>query len=71
MEGIFIAHGPDFKDEFKIYNVDVTDIAPTILHIFEISIPNEVDGKILYDIFKYIFNINKIIQLLSHNWRTK
>ncbi|RLG38637.1 MAG: hypothetical protein DRN91_02115 [Candidatus Alkanophagales archaeon] len=48
--GTFIAWGPDIKSgrvQARIY-----DIAPTILHIFGVPIPRDVDGRILREIFK-------------------
>lgn len=49
--GILIANGPDFKRGYTIENAHIYDIAPTILHLFGISIPSDIDGKILTDIF--------------------
>jgi predicted AlkP superfamily phosphohydrolase/phosphomutase len=51
-EGIFFAYGPDIKQRgqklpgFKIY-----DIAPTILHMFGLPVPRDMDGRVLTEIF--------------------
>lgn len=50
--GIFIANGPIFREGVKIGEIDIKDIAPTILHIFDIPIPKDMDGKVLKTIFK-------------------
>lgn len=50
-EGIFCAFGPDIREGKKI-NAKIYDLAPTILHIFDIPIPNDVDGRVLKEIFK-------------------
>lgn len=51
--GIFIACGPDIKIlEEKLQNLEIIDIAPTILHIFNVPIPSDVDGKVIKEIFK-------------------
>ena len=50
--GIFLAYGPDIKKSYKIENAKIYDIVPTILHIFGLPIPNDVDGRILNEIFK-------------------
>jgi len=50
-EGIFCAYGPDIK-EGKEINVQIYDLAPTILHIFDVPIQNDVDGRVLTEIFK-------------------
>ncbi|MHC1635950.1 MAG: alkaline phosphatase family protein [Candidatus Methanospirareceae archaeon] len=51
MNGIFIAHGPDVH-KGKIINAKIYDIAPTILHIFDVPIPRDMDGRVLKEIFK-------------------
>ncbi len=49
--GIFLAYGTDIKKavitEAKIY-----DLAPTILHIMDVPIPKDTDGRVLQEIFK-------------------
>ena len=52
MNGIFLAYGPDIKKGVNISGVKIYDIAPTILHMFDLSIPNDMDGKVLKQIFK-------------------
>lgn len=52
-KGIFMITGPDIKAGLKINNIDIYDIAPTILHILGIA-PNEnFDGKVLQRIFEH------------------
>jgi predicted AlkP superfamily phosphohydrolase/phosphomutase len=51
-DGILIIYGPDIKNGIEIRNVTVYDIAPTILHILQFSIPNEIDGRVLREAFK-------------------
>ena len=50
--GLFMAYGPDIKNNKKIDDVSILDLAPTILHMFNISIPNDMDGKVLKEILK-------------------
>ena len=49
--GTFIARGPGIKENFEIY-AKIYDVAPTILHIFGIPIPRDMDGRVLKEIFK-------------------
>lgn len=48
--GTFIAWGPKIKKNFNI-DAQIFDISPTILHIFGIPIPEDIDGKVLKEIF--------------------
>lgn len=50
--GIFIANGPKIKTKVQIDDAQLIDIAPTILHLMEIPIPEDMDGKILSNILK-------------------
>jgi len=52
LNGIFLAYGPDIKKGCKIENAKIYDIAPTILHIFGLPIPNDMDGRVLMEIFE-------------------
>lgn len=52
-EGIFIAHGPDIKRGYKLrYNINTWDIAPTILHMLGLPIPDYMDGVVLREILE-------------------
>jgi len=51
-EGIFFAYGPDInKSRGKLNNLKIFDITPTILHIFGLPIPKDIDGRVLTEIF--------------------
>ena len=52
LNGIIIAYGKDMKKGYKIENAKIYDITSTILHMFGLPIHNEMDGKVLMDIFK-------------------
>jgi predicted AlkP superfamily phosphohydrolase/phosphomutase len=49
MNGIFIAAGPDIK-RCKVETIQLCDIAPTILHLFDVPVPADMDGRALEDI---------------------
>jgi len=52
-QGIFMAYGPDIKKEgLRLAGLKIYDIAPTILHIFGLPIPEDMDGRALTEIFK-------------------
>jgi hypothetical protein len=47
-EGIFIAAGDAFKNN-KVSNVSVLDVTPTILSLFDLEIPGDMDGRALQE----------------------
>lgn len=51
-DGIFLAHGPNIRKGTKIEGAKILDIAPTILHMMDVKIPKDMDGKVLKGIFK-------------------
>jgi len=52
LEGLLIAYGKDVKKRHEIKNAEIYDLAPTILHILELPIPEDMDGKVLTEIFE-------------------
>lgn len=51
-EGICIAHGPDIKQGHEIQGAKIYDIAPTILHMSGLRVPDDMDGRVLKEIFR-------------------
>jgi predicted AlkP superfamily phosphohydrolase/phosphomutase len=51
LNGIFVAYGPEIKKGFKI-DAKIYDLTPTILHMFDVPIPDDIDGRVLKEIFK-------------------
>lgn len=43
--GIFAAHGPDISGEGVIEPIKISDIAPTILSLFDCDVPRDMDGS--------------------------
>lgn len=51
--GILIASGPQIiSSGGGIENAEITDIAPTIMHLLGQSIPEGLNGRVLYEIFR-------------------
>jgi len=51
--GVFIAYGPDIrKDGKELKNLVIYDITPTILHMFGLPVPKNMDGRVLIEIFE-------------------
>jgi predicted AlkP superfamily phosphohydrolase/phosphomutase len=51
-EGIFIASGAGIRRGARLGAVSVMDITPTVLHSIGLPIPNDLDGRVLTDIFE-------------------
>ncbi|MFQ6080988.1 MAG: alkaline phosphatase family protein [Candidatus Bathyarchaeia archaeon] len=49
--GIFIASGPSIKEGNEITGAKIIDLAPTVLRLFGIPLPKDVDGRVLNEIF--------------------
>ncbi len=51
-DGIFLAWGPNIKKGLEIKEwKHIQDIAPTILHMMDLPVPNDMDGKVMQEIF--------------------
>ncbi|HKU49632.1 MAG TPA: alkaline phosphatase family protein [Nitrososphaera sp.] len=50
-EGIFMSYGPDIRSQQLAIPRTVWDIAPTILHMMNVSIPSYMDGVVMKEIF--------------------
>ena len=48
--GIFVANGPDVRQQGNIGEIDIVDIAPTILANHGVAVPDDIDGTVI-DIF--------------------
>src|SRR6266513_822248 len=51
--GIFVAKGPDIKKDDRIYGANLLDICPTLLHLFGLPVGEDMDGKVLIDIYEH------------------
>ena len=52
--GAFIAVGPGIKHDFRLmgFQASVFDIAPTLLHIYDVEAPKQMRGRVLVEIFE-------------------
>jgi hypothetical protein len=52
MEGILIAAGPAFRAGASPRQADLLDIAPTVLHLLGIPVPDDMDGRVLTELLE-------------------
>jgi predicted AlkP superfamily phosphohydrolase/phosphomutase len=50
MEGVLIAAGPPFRPGATPEQASLLDIAPTILHLLGVPVPDDMDGRVLSEI---------------------
>jgi predicted AlkP superfamily phosphohydrolase/phosphomutase len=59
LEGILIAAGPDISSAKKLADYDIQDLTPTLLHLQDCPIPNNMDGQIISEMLSAQFRQNK------------
>lgn len=50
--GMFAAMGPGIKKNTKIFGLGLIDIAPTVLHHFNLPVGKDMDGKVIQDMYE-------------------
>jgi hypothetical protein len=50
--GIFAAKGPGIRRDERIYGASLIDVCPTLLHLFGLPVGEDMDGKVLIDIYQ-------------------
>jgi hypothetical protein len=50
-DGIFLAWGPEITSGTHLEGARIIDLAPTILHMMSLPIPEDMDGNVLQPIF--------------------
>ena len=55
MDGILIAQGPNIRRGHRVDGARLIDLAPTVLHLMGERIPNDMDGRVLTELFTDAF----------------
>jgi len=50
-DGIYLAYGPDISKKGRFETMSIVDIAPTILHLLNVPVPRDMDGKVKVELF--------------------
>jgi predicted AlkP superfamily phosphohydrolase/phosphomutase len=64
-DGILIAHGKPFRKGIEIEGARLIDMAPTILHLMGQAAPDDMDGRVLEELFEPEFHARQPIQTRS------
>jgi predicted AlkP superfamily phosphohydrolase/phosphomutase len=67
LNGVFLAHGPEISKNKKIDGTTIYDIVPTILHIFGVPIPLDIDGRVSKEIFQENSNLKNRLVTYEEN----
>lgn len=51
--GIFAINGPGIRKDAQIFGANLLDICPTLLHHFGLPVGEDMDGKVLLDIYEH------------------
>jgi predicted AlkP superfamily phosphohydrolase/phosphomutase len=62
-DGILIAHGEAFRKGREIHGAQLIDMAPTILHLLGQTIPEDMDGRVLEELFEPAFLAQHPVEL--------
>ena len=54
INGIAFFQGPNIKKDFKMPDLNIIDLCPTILSMMEIPVPGDVDGRVVEEIFEIV-----------------
>ncbi len=49
--GVFLAHGPAFKKNKEVFGASLLDVAPSILHAHGLPVGDDMEGKVLHQMF--------------------
>jgi predicted AlkP superfamily phosphohydrolase/phosphomutase len=51
MHGIFYLKGPDVADGKQLDDLHIMDVAPTVIHAFDLPVPDDMDGNVPEEAF--------------------
>ena len=52
MDGIIMLIGPGIRRDNQLEDAALIDLAPTVLAAMDVSVPDDMDGKVLTDAFE-------------------
>jgi len=55
LHGILLAHGPAVQQGIELDGAQIIDLAPTILYRMGLPVPNDMDGRVLMEMFEPAF----------------
>jgi predicted AlkP superfamily phosphohydrolase/phosphomutase len=65
VNGIFIADGPEINNGVQVEGARIIDLSPTILYLLGVSVPGDMDGRIMEEIIREDFLRTHPVQVSS------
>lgn len=65
--GLLVASGPSFKEDHMIYGASIIDFVPTIMHVFDLPLCQDIDGSVLKELFKDATTPHETVARESNN----
>jgi predicted AlkP superfamily phosphohydrolase/phosphomutase len=62
MDGILIARGAGIRQGMRLEGATIIDLAPTILHLMGLPVPEDMDGQVLQETFTEEYRIQHPVQ---------
>ena len=50
-QGVFVASGEGFKQDELLYGARLLDVTPTVLHYFDLPVGEDMEGRVLTEVF--------------------
>ena len=69
--GVLLAKGPDIEPNRPVHGARLLDITPTILHAFGLPVGNDMEGRVLTELFKTLHPIAAIPTWENPDGQTK
>ncbi len=65
LEGILIAAGPAFRSGAEPRGAALLDVAPTVLHLLGVPVPDDMDGRVLTEILEPVSSVSPAVSALE------
>jgi predicted AlkP superfamily phosphohydrolase/phosphomutase len=69
--GVLILYGPEFRENYRVSRASILDVTPTLLHLMNLPVGKDMDGKVLDEAFTEGFrSARKIQYVATHDGKT-
>ena len=65
LEGILIAAGPAFRSGAEPRDAALLDVAPTVLHLLGVPVPDDMDGRVLTELLEPVSSVRPAVPALE------